>query len=314
MFDDIPSGGTPKTPRSTPPVGGGNTPPSMPQRSGQQPQDMFEGISDVSQTAPGQPLASQDPALNDNMPSPYPPGYFSGNGAPGAQRNGGSVQSPFSPVQQNSGLGAMPGQEGQGMGIPGGQYQTQNSPFTPVQGGMSQMTQDGAELARKSLSSSQKVILTVVAFLVLIVLVAGGFFLYVYFQNSSDDGVTTTNSSNTNKTNTNSRNSVLNRNSSINGSVTNSTTNTSVRNSNSTVRNTNATTNTNTANTNTTNTSSSNTNKTPSASSDLDQDGLTYQEEQTYKTDPNNPDTDGDSYLDGEEVVNGYNPNGPGKL
>ncbi|MFH1482518.1 MAG: hypothetical protein ABIE46_03290, partial [Patescibacteria group bacterium] len=33
-----------------------------------------------------------------------------------------------------------------------------------------------------------------------------------------------------------------------------------------------------------------------------------------YKTDPKNPDTDGDGYKDGDEVKNGFNPNGSGKL
>ncbi len=48
---------------------------------------------------------------------------------------------------------------------------------------------------------------------------------------------------------------------------------------------------------------------------DSDSDKLDdYAEVNTYKTDPLNPDTDGDGYLDGTEVENGYNPNGPGKL
>ena len=48
---------------------------------------------------------------------------------------------------------------------------------------------------------------------------------------------------------------------------------------------------------------------------DSDKDGLTDIEElKIYGTDPNNSDTDGDSYLDGDEVKNGYNPNGEGKL
>lgn len=51
------------------------------------------------------------------------------------------------------------------------------------------------------------------------------------------------------------------------------------------------------------------------AMSDTDSDGLTDREEvQIYQTNPLNPDTDGDSYLDGNEVRDGYNPNGPGKL
>lgn len=44
---------------------------------------------------------------------------------------------------------------------------------------------------------------------------------------------------------------------------------------------------------------------------DSDQDGLTDQEEKLYKTDPNNPDTDGDGYSDGAEVRAGYDPTIP---
>lgn len=47
---------------------------------------------------------------------------------------------------------------------------------------------------------------------------------------------------------------------------------------------------------------------------DDDGDGLTNQEEFFYNTDPANPDTDGDGFSDGDEVKNGYNPNGAGKL
>jgi hypothetical protein len=50
------------------------------------------------------------------------------------------------------------------------------------------------------------------------------------------------------------------------------------------------------------------------AKQDPDLDGLTNLEEYKYQTDPQNPDTDGDGYKDGEEVKNGYNPKGPGKL
>lgn len=64
------------------------------------------------------------------------------------------------------------------------------------------------------------------------------------------------------------------------------------------------------ANTNTNASVPSNTN----AQADVDDDGLTTAEEQKYKTDPLDPDSDDDGYLDGEEVENGYNPNGRGKL
>ncbi len=51
------------------------------------------------------------------------------------------------------------------------------------------------------------------------------------------------------------------------------------------------------------------------ASVDSDNDGLTDREEvKVYLTDPLNPDTDADTYPDGVEVKNGYDPKGPGKL
>jgi hypothetical protein len=47
---------------------------------------------------------------------------------------------------------------------------------------------------------------------------------------------------------------------------------------------------------------------------DFDQDGLNAADESQYGTDPNEEDTDGDGYLDGQEVYNGYNPLGTGLL
>lgn len=48
---------------------------------------------------------------------------------------------------------------------------------------------------------------------------------------------------------------------------------------------------------------------------DSDNDGLTdYEEIFIYKTNPNKKDTDGDGYSDGDEVKNGYNPLGEGKM
>jgi len=41
---------------------------------------------------------------------------------------------------------------------------------------------------------------------------------------------------------------------------------------------------------------------------DYDFDGLADWEEKIYKTSPTNPDTDGDGYLDGEEVASGFDP------
>lgn len=54
---------------------------------------------------------------------------------------------------------------------------------------------------------------------------------------------------------------------------------------------------------------------TNASSVDSDNDGLFDREEvKVYKTDPLNPDTDGDGFLDGNEVRDGYNPNGAGRL
>ncbi len=48
---------------------------------------------------------------------------------------------------------------------------------------------------------------------------------------------------------------------------------------------------------------------------DTDGDGLTDVEElYVYKTDSTKTDTDGDGFTDGQEVSNGYDPNGPGQL
>ena len=48
---------------------------------------------------------------------------------------------------------------------------------------------------------------------------------------------------------------------------------------------------------------------------DTDNDGLDdYSEVFMYGTSPIFTDTDSDGYTDGQEVQNGYNPKGPGKL
>jgi len=45
-----------------------------------------------------------------------------------------------------------------------------------------------------------------------------------------------------------------------------------------------------------------------SQSTDSDNDGLKDWQEALFKTEPNNPDTDSDGYLDGEEIDSGHNP------
>ncbi|PJA86736.1 MAG: hypothetical protein CO141_03145 [Candidatus Moranbacteria bacterium CG_4_9_14_3_um_filter_42_9] len=41
---------------------------------------------------------------------------------------------------------------------------------------------------------------------------------------------------------------------------------------------------------------------------DMDNDGLTDEQEKVYGTDPTKQDTDGDGFKDGEEIANGYDP------
>lgn len=47
---------------------------------------------------------------------------------------------------------------------------------------------------------------------------------------------------------------------------------------------------------------------------DFDADGLTNSQEQLYHTDPIKADSDNDTYADGYEITNDYNPLGPGRL
>ncbi|OGH73731.1 MAG: hypothetical protein A3C90_00975 [Candidatus Magasanikbacteria bacterium RIFCSPHIGHO2_02_FULL_51_14] len=48
---------------------------------------------------------------------------------------------------------------------------------------------------------------------------------------------------------------------------------------------------------------------------DTDGDAISDADEMNFwKTDPTKPDTDGDGFADGWEVISGYNPNGEGKL
>ena len=72
--------------------------------------------------------------------------------------------------------------------------------------------------------------------------------------------------------------------------------------------------NTNTSKTNKNINQNININANTNISVDSDNDGLSDIEEAAYGTDPNNPDSDGDTYPDGGEVANGYNPLGAGKL
>ena len=98
----------------------------------------------------------------------------------------------------------------------------------------------------------------------------------------------------------------------------NSNKNTNVANTNLNVnRNANATININlfgNANTNGNTNALANVNTVVPASRDSDSDGLTDTEEAIYGTSISIPDTDGDGYVDGQEVVSSYDPLSRGQL
>ncbi|MEA2088835.1 MAG: hypothetical protein U9O55_03295 [Patescibacteria group bacterium] len=114
-------------------------------------------------------------------------------------------------------------------------------------------------------------------------------------NNVNENSELNLNTDNSNKTaNVNNANT-LNRNYNINNNSNN------INNSNN---NSNGNTNTN-VNTN----GNVNINKpVVSIASDKDKDMLTDQEEALYQSNPNNPDTDNDGFLDGQEVANLYSP------
>lgn len=142
--------------------------------------------------------------------------------------------------------------------------------------------------------------------------------------NDTDPDTTNTNT-NTAPTNTNT--TPVNTNTAVNENTNTAetNTNTSVPTNTNTVVNTNTeptNTNVNTAPTNTNTTPDTNTNANSNTNqgrvmdpqADVDADGLTTEQETEYETDPLDPDSDDDGFLDGEEVSKGYNPNGSGKL
>ena len=160
--------------------------------------------------------------------------------------------------------------------------------------------------ARKSQRSSNKILLISVIILVAVAGASGAYFLYDSWQNNQ---AVTPASINQNVAVVNQNLNINeNRNVNINGNLNdnenlNENTNTNVNLN----ENLNANLNTN-LNTNTNSNLNTNQNITPLPSSDADRDGLTDLEESLIGSSPSSPDTDKDSYLDGEEIANGYNP------
>ncbi|MDD5342438.1 MAG: hypothetical protein PHH01_04465 [Patescibacteria group bacterium] len=159
---------------------------------------------------------------------------------------------------------------------------------------------------KSSLSSGPKYLIIIVGVAVIIGLLAVGYF---WWQNQKNDNQNNSTPVNTNQTNANSNQSVN----------TNQNTNTS--------SNANSNRNATATNTNTANPPSNDLDRdgltndeekklgTDEESSDTDGDGLSdYQEVNIYKSNPLDSDTDKDGRSDGDEVTNGYNPAGEGKL
>lgn len=143
---------------------------------------------------------------------------------------------------------------------------------------------------KDGLSGKQKIILIVVAVVVVAILAVGGYFLYDKMQEDGSPLENVIENLNVVPAANENTNSILNLNKNTNV-VANVNLNEAVNEN----ENLNANDNVN-------------------LFKDADNDGLTDEEEVLYGTDATNPDTDGDGYLDGEEVDSGYNPAGSGKL
>lgn len=153
------------------------------------------------------------------------------------------------------------------------------------------------------------ILIGVIIFAIIIVLIGGAIWALNYFNNTNNANteINTNTAVNTNEAvNTN-----VNLNANVNknlNAIFNQNTNAANANANMSV---NTATNINATNTNANTNANANANANTiinSALLDTDNDGLTDEQEEIYGTDRINPDTDGDGYLDGEEVENGFNP------
>lgn len=144
-------------------------------------------------------------------------------------------------------------------------------------------------------------IFVVLAVFLLLVFASAGFFVYRYQKS-----VSPVSNSNLNQN--------LNQNANVNAGLPvnlNKNTNTNVNTN--TNRNVNLNTNKN-VNANANINENTNTPPTVTEAKDTDKDDLAEKEEILFGTKANKPDSDGDGYLDGEEIINLYSPNGPEKL
>ncbi len=150
----------------------------------------------------------------------------------------------------------------------------------------------------KSQQSSNKTLVTVVIILLLIVVSAGSYFFYGLWQNKKDLAISNVNQNIT----------LVNQEVDVNTNL-NETRNVNVNDNANDNLNSNENINTNNnANTNENSSRSIDELVPPIVSGDADKDGLTDLEESLIGTSASSPDTDLDGYLDGVEMINGYNP------
>jgi hypothetical protein len=159
-----------------------------------------------------------------------------------------------------------------------------------------------------------------IGFVVLVGIGIGAYYLLISTRPPSQPPTRTNTNQpavNTNQANTNTN---ANVNENINANVNaneNINTNENVNLNENVNANTNVNTNTN-VNINTNTNANTNVNKPPEteldyfSSQDSDRDGLTDVEENLYETEIRRPDTDADGFVDGQEIINGYNPKAAG--
>ncbi len=159
-------------------------------------------------------------------------------------------------------------------------------------------TQDGLRVRKKS-----PVLKIAIITVIVLAVVGGGVFALQRFLGPGSENANTNVFVQTNiLTN-------LNQNRNSNTANTNQSLNFNLNSTSNTNKNLNIFSNTNT-NTN----SNLNANTTLPSSRDTDLDNVTDEEERAFGTDFQKPDTDGDGFSDGQEIVNNYNPLGAGKL
>lgn len=164
-------------------------------------------------------------------------------------------------------------------------------------------------------SKASIIIIIVIVIAVVAILAGAGYLVYI---NMPKKDTTNTN------INAENSNSAVNTNSNLNSNQNSNVNANANKNTNKNL-NSNKNSNTNTDNSNSNLNSNSNANANVNTNTntykpvikmldDADSDSLTNAEETLYNSQNDKPDSDADGYLDGEELMNGYNPNGSGKL